>query len=201
LENKIGDSIQTNLAIASRLADMYQLPVPVRSVDPSQNPAELRDYSRGLVFQLVDAILKIPKYARDFDARIRSDITLSCLLAKLEDEKNEVRRVSTLERMSVLKTNAKMTDIERQTNVELGKIGMAPVIVTLEDRDIFARRDEEEREDLEFEVGVGLVQDNAFDEGNAYNDADDGDYGDLPGRFAGRDVDIPGFGDDAERSI
>jgi hypothetical protein len=61
--------------------------------------------------------------------------------------------------------------------------------------------EEEDVEDLEAEVGVGLVQDNALDEGQAAPNADHGDYGDLPGRFAGRDVEVPGFADDGERGI
>lgn len=201
LEGRIGDSVQTNLAIASRLADMYQLPVPVRSVDPTQNPAELRDYARGLIYQLVDAILKEPKYARDFDKRIRSDITIMCLLSKLDAEKQEVRRVSANERLTYVKINAKMTDLERETNTELVKIGMGPVLITLEDRDLLSRREEQEVRQLEEEVGVGLAQDDGLDDGQPAPNADDGDYGDLPGRLAGRDAEVPGFNNAMERSI
>ena len=201
LDKRIGDSVQTNLAIASRLADMYQLPVPVRSVDPTQNPAELRDYARGLIFKLVDTIMKTPKYSRDFNARVSSDITLVCLLAKLPDEKNEVRRISAKERLSYVKLNAKMTDLERETNTELVKIGMGPVLITLEDRDILARREEEDVRELEGEVGVGLAQDNGFDDGIPVENADNGDYGNLAGRFQGRDAEVPGFADDQERGI
>jgi hypothetical protein len=201
LKGKIGDSVQTNLAIASRLADMYRMPIPVRSVDPNQSPAELRDYARGLVYSLVKAIMSVAATSRDFNERVQSDITLMCLLAKLDEEKKEVRKISANERLSYVKINAKMTDIERETNTELVKIGLGPVLITLEDRDILARREEEDVEDLEAEVGVGLVQDNALDEGQAAPNADHGDYGDLPGRFAGRDVEVPGFADDGERGI
>lgn len=201
LEKRIGDSVQTNFAIASRLADMYQLPVPVRSVEPTQNQSELRDYARGLVYQVVDAIRAIPRYARDFDDKVKSDITLMCMLSKLDDEKMEVRRVSANERLSYVRIGAKMTDIERETNTELVRIGLGPVLITLEDRDLLARREEEEVRELELEVGVGLAQDNGFDEGVVAPVADAGDYGNLPGRFQGRDADAPGFADDAERGI
>jgi len=198
---KIGDGIQTNLAIASRLADMYQLPKPIRQVDPTQNSEELRDYARGLVYELVDSIRKIPANVGDFDKRIRADVTLVTLLSNLEKEKKEVRRISASERLSYVKINAKMTDIERDINTQLVKIGMGPVIITLEDRDLLAKRDEDEYKEIDKEVGVGLPQNNALDDGNAYRNADNGDYGDLAGRAEGRDELVAGFADDAERGI
>ncbi len=201
LDGKIGDSVQANLAIASRLADKYNLPLPVRTIDPSQNPAELRDYARGLVYQVVKAIKDIPKYASDFNERTKADLTLMCLLANLDTEKNEVRRVSASERMSYVKGQAAKTDIQREIDTELVRIGMGPVLITMEDRDLLARREEEDIRQLEEEVGVGLVQNNAYDDGIPYQNADDGDYGNLPGRFEGRDVDLPSFADDPERGI
>jgi hypothetical protein len=94
-----------------------------------------------------------------------------------------------------------MTDLERETNTELERIGMGPVLITLEDRDILARREEEDVRELEGEVGVGLVQNNALDDGIPYDNADNGDYGDLAGRAQGRDADAPAFGNDQERGI
>jgi hypothetical protein len=200
-EGKLGDSVQTNLAIASRLADMFELPVPVREVDPTQEPAELRDYARGLIYELVDMIRSTPALERVFDKRVRTDATLVTLLSNLDAERKEVRRISASERMSYVKINAKMTDIERDVNTQLVRIGMAPVLITLEDRDILALREEEERLELEREVGVGLVQEDGLDDFQPGANAAAGNYGDLPGRFPGRDVEIPGFADDPQNGI
>ena len=201
LAGKIGDGIQTNLAIASRLADMYRLPKPVRQVDLTQNSEELRDYARGIVYELVDSIRKVAANVGDFDKRVRYDPTLVTLLSSLEKEKKEVRRISASERITYVKINAKMTDIERDINTQLVKIGMGPVLITLEDRDLMAKRDEDEYKEIDQEVGVGLPQNNALDDGNAEPNADDGDYGDLAGRAEGRDEIAVGFADDAERGI
>lgn len=200
-EGKLGDSVQTNLAIASRLADIFELPVPVREVDPTQEPAELRDYARGLIYELVDMIRKTPTLERVFDKRVRSDPALVTLLSNLETEKKEVRRISAIERLSYVKLNAKMTDVERDVNTQLVRIGMAPILITLEDRDILALREEEERLELEREVGVGLVQEDGLDDYQPGANAAAGNYGDLPGRLPGRDAEVPGFADDQERGI
>jgi hypothetical protein len=40
---RVGDDYRASLMIASRLADMFRQPTPVRTVDPKQNAAELRD--------------------------------------------------------------------------------------------------------------------------------------------------------------
>ena len=201
-EKTLGDSVQTNLAIAGRLADMFQIPKPVREIDPTQDADELRDYARGLVYELVDMIKKTPALAREFDKKIRSDPTIVTLSSKLTTQKEEVSRISATERMAVLKANSKMTDIERDVNTQLTRIGMAPILITLEDRDKFAANtDEEEADQMEREVGVGLVQDYGLDDGEGRANAAAGHYGDLPGRFEGRDVNIPGFADDPERGI
>lgn len=200
-EGKLGDSVQTNLAIASRLADMFELPAPVREVDPTQDPAELRDYARGLIYELVDTIRKKPALEREFDKRVRADPALVTLLSNLELEKKEARRISANERLSYVKLNAKMTDIERDINTQLVRIGMGPILITLEDRDIFAAREDREREELESEVGVGLVQEDGLDDYQPAANAAGGHYGDLPGRFPGRDAEVPGFADDPERGI
>lgn len=201
LEGKIGDSVQTNLAIASRLADMYRLPQPIRSANPDQSAAELRDYARGLVNSLVMAILAIPKYARDFNERVKGDITLMSLVSKLDAEKKEVRRVSANERLEYVKRNALLTDIERDINTQLVKIGLGPVLITLEERDLLAKRQEEEDEMPDLERDVGLPQHDGLDEGVPAPNADGGDYGDLPGRLAGRDPEPNWFAADRERGI
>lgn len=203
-EKTLGDSVQTNLAIASRLADMFQIPKPIREIDPTQDPDELRDYARGLVYELVDMIKRSPALEREFDKRVKSDPTLVTLSSNLSAQKEEVRRISATERMSVVKANSKMTDIERDVNTQLTRIGMGPILITLKHRDKFAGytdEEEEEAEQIENEVGVGLVQNYGLDDGEGRANAAAGNYGDLPGRFEGRDVEIPGFADDRERGI
>ena len=195
------DQYQTNLAIASRLFDLTSTPNSIRSVDPKQNAAELRDLSQGLVAEAAAAIPRL-------DDLLKKDVALYTLLESPETVRANVNRIRAQERMKYVREMSKKSDDEREVIGDLLRIGLAPYIITNEDRETIAQEAEKIQDELrrmeqvDEEVGVGLPRDDQNEE-LYIGGADHGDYGDnqpLPNND-GRDYDQPWFGDDARTSI
>lgn len=192
---EIKDPYRTNLVIASRLADIAKAPLPVRSVNPDQNAAELRDLARGLVYEAVRG-----SKAGSVEDLVKKDVALFCLTADYTKQKAQALKIRATERLNYVQRMAALTDQEREINMELAKRGMAPILITLEERASFARQVEE----AETDVGVGLPQDLGDQgESNAAAGVDNGNYGDYVAVPVndGRDYADQSVLDDEETSI
>ena len=196
----IGDGYRTNLMIASRIADMTRTPLDIRSVNPEQKPAELRDIARGFVAE------SLQKQTRILEMRTK-DVALYTLLADYKEEKAQALKLRATERLKFVDEMAKRSDLEREVIGDLLKIGLAPYIITNRDRDLFARQAEQLQEQLqpvvEEDTGVGLPQDYT-DQGDVEVPmVDAGNYGDYTAVPVndGRDYTQPNLVDDAQRSI
>ena len=210
------DDFRTNLAIASRLADAFLLPLPVRTVDPRQNAAELRDLSQGMVYELLSTLQKDPAKVERLEQMKEKDIALVSLLSDPREQKAGVNRLRAQERLTFVDRMAQKTDQEREVIGDLLRVGLAPYIITNRDRALFAQeaealgrqiRVEDESFDVVEEVpeeGVGQPRD-FFDQGesNAAAGPDFGDYGDYTAepRNDGRDPEGYTLNDDPESSI
>jgi hypothetical protein len=212
------DDYHTNLAVASRLADAFLLPLPVRTVDPRQNAAELRDLAQGMVYELLSQIQKDPSKVERFEQMKDRDIALYALLSDPTEQKAGVNRLRAQERLTFVDRMAQKTDQEREVIGDLLRVGLAPYIISNRDRALFAQeaealgrqlRVEDEAFDVdralqETEDGVGRPRD-FFDQGesNAAAGVDFGDYGDYAAepRNDGRDPEGYTLNDDPESSI
>ena len=206
LKVTLGDDYRTNFAIASHLADTFQIPVPVREVSPTQKPAELRDIGRGLVLSVLNEIQKDPVKVAKLSELRSKDVTLYTLFADYREEKAQSLKLRATERLKFVEEMAKRSDLEREVIGDLLRIGLAPYIITNRDREIFARQAEQLQTELlvvDPEVGVGLPQD-FNDQGEVeVPQVDAGNYGDynaLPVND-GRDYRQTDFNDDSTRSI
>jgi hypothetical protein len=211
---RVGDSYRTNLLLASRLADIFRTPAPIRKVDPTQSADELRDVARGFVGeQLADIQTSAAKQMKLEEMRTQ-DIALYVLQADYKEEKTQANKLRATERMKIVDDLKKKSDTERELIQQLLSIGAAPYLVTRDDREMFAKeaerlqemvRAEEEEltglEETEGDVGVGLARDYGDDGDEDERGVDHGDYGDRAGLPAGRDYPVAAFGDDAGRSI
>lgn len=188
---QVRDPYRTNVAIASRLADIAKKPLPVRTVDPAQVSDDLRDLARGLVYE---AVTKLETPLGDL---VKQDVALFCLTAEYNVQKAEAQKIRATERLNYVKRMAQLSDQEREVNMELAKRGMAPILITLEERKGFARQ-------IESDSGVGFARDlEDQGESNAAAGVDNGDYGDyvaVPFRD-GRDYVEPSLWDDEDRGI
>jgi hypothetical protein len=213
---RVGDAYRTTLLLASRLADMFRQPSPVRTVDPTQNASELRDIARGLAFEQLADIKAVAAKQTQLDERRTQDVALYMLQADYTTEKSQANKLRASERLKIVDDLKRKSDTERDLIQQLMTIGAAPYLVTREDRAMFAREAEllqdriqaeedelnrEETEDDAAEVGVGLVRNGDDDGDEDERGVDHGDYGDRAGLPEGRDPYMAAYGDDAGRSI
>ena len=215
---RVGDQYRASLMIASRLADMFRQPAPVRSVDPTQNASELRDIAKGFAFeQLADINTAVAKQTKLEETRTK-DVTLYVLQADYKEEKKQANKLRASERIKIVDDLKKKSDTERELIQQLLSIGAAPYLVTKQDRFMFAheaellqdqlRADEDalnrqynEEEEQDAEVGVGLPRDGDEDRDEDERGNDHGDYGDYAGLPVDRDPLEAGLWDDQGRSI
>lgn len=209
----VKDQYRTNLAVASRISDMFLLKEPVREVDPSQSDDSLRDISRGLLVETLSKISNDATKRAKLEEQRNKDVALYTLLADYKDEKANVNKLQSAERMRFVQRMAQKSDTEREIIQDLLRIGLAPYVITRADREEMSReavrlqeevyRDETIVQEMDPEIGVGEARD-VFDQGDEpLAGTDNGEYGDylgMPGND-GRDHEQPNFGDDADRSI
>jgi hypothetical protein len=201
----------TNLTVASRLADAFLQPIPLRRLDPSESADVLRDACLGYLYQELNQIQSSAAKNNRLEQMKTTDVALYTLTAVYTEQKKEVNKLRAKERLTLVERLARKSDQERQDISELLQIGLAPYIMTNQDRVLFAREAERLSEQVradatreetqkDEDTGVGLPRD-FFDQGEG--DADRGDYGDYynqPGTD-GRDADQPGLGDDGNTAI
>ena len=210
----IRDAYVTNTTLASRLSDIFFLEEPVRTVDPTQSQAILRDVSRGLLAETLSQIQKDgAKRAKLEEYRTR-DIALYTLTADYKEERASVNRLVAAERMQFVQRMAQKSDAEREVIQDLLKIGLAPYIMTRQDRTEFAREAERLREEVyrdetaieraDADIGVGQPRDVGEQGDEPVAGIDHGEYGDYVGD--GDDGDAggerqPQIGDDERNTI
>jgi hypothetical protein len=207
---KLTDSWRTNILLATRLANLFGISIPTREVDTTQSSEDLRDYAKGLVYEVLQQIDDVEKVSN----ALKRDITLYALVSDIDSERSTVNSIRAMERKTFTDRMRNMSDKEREITQELLKIGAAPFVIITQDRKLFAQRAEDER-DLriarileqeiqidDIEVGVGDVRD--FEEqGEQQGDVDAGDYGDYEAVpfNDGRDYAQPQIYDDRNTSI
>jgi hypothetical protein len=189
----VKDGPRTNLLLATRLASLQRKALPIAEIDPTQSPAMLKSIAKGFLQEASQGYVGDPS----------KDVTLFCLLADYNKSKAEARKIRATERITYTQRMADFTDLEREVNMELAKLGMAPTIIDLAERTQMGRIDLSHLVD----VGVGLPQDTVeggdIAASNAGAGVDNGNYGDyeaVPFR-EGRDPYEATVLDDAETSI
>jgi len=215
IKYELGDGWRTNTILASRLADLFQLEIAVRTVDPRQSADDLRDIAKGYVYEVLRDIQSSPVKRKRFEELRQSDITLLMLSAQIDLELAAVNRILAQQRKTFVQRMAEKTDLEREIIDELKRRGMAPIIITTEDRELFASEIENELRPLrefvaeEAEVaeagdyGVGAPQVPEEEEEIGSRNIDGGDYGDLAPRpnADGRDPLVSSVLDDRTTSV
>jgi hypothetical protein len=202
----IRDTANANLAIASRISDMFGLEQPVRGVEPT------RDATRAVLAQTLADVQKDTVKRTSLEEQRNRDLALYTLTADYKAEKANANRLVAAERIRFVERMARKTDTEREIIQDLLKIGLAPYVITRSDREQLAReaerlreevyRDEEMIQEVDIEVGVGQPNDYMEQGEEGPRGADNGDYGDYLGMPRGEEVqDQPQLTDDQERSI
>jgi len=151
----VSEDWHTNVLIATRLASAFGLPAPVRTIDPGQKNDDLRDITKGYVYELTKEITKDPLTKTRLDAMKKNDIALLMLTADVKKAAEVTNTLKAKERITFTERFRMMTDADREITKELVDRGLAPYIITKQDRILFAREVAEEQEEKDEEVGVG----------------------------------------------
>lgn len=193
-------------AIAGRLLDLCRvqtsgIPSPVirklrtelEGLDPRLNKSQLRDAARGIAFSVIDEVSKVPALREFWATAIPADLSLKSMLRKEEDIKAEVRTLITAERETFKTRLGEKSDMERELIKQLLDIGLAPYVILLKDRQLFAQQLEDRvRPVTEPETNV---PEEGFQEVPNDNERDEpdqgerGDFGEMPNRpYEGDDI-------------
>jgi hypothetical protein len=210
-------NVHTNALIASRLGDAFRVQVSTRSVDPTQNAAEQRDLAQGLLRTVLASVQSDETKRTELLKMASRDVTLFMSLADYKTEQANVNKLRATERLTFVDRMSKKNDQERDTVRELLQIGLAPYIITTQDRGLFAQeaetlqdqiaRDRRRLEEFldedagDAEVGVGRPRDVDDQDDPPPGGADNGDYGDNAGLPEGRDQQQPQIYDDGEEGV
>jgi hypothetical protein len=171
----------TNVLIASRLATVFEMPMPVRTLDPNQKKDDLRDITKGYVYELIKEISKDPIKKTKLDAMRKNDITLVMLTADLAKEVATTNSLKAQERITFTEKFRAMTDADREITKELVDRGLMTAMITKEDRRKFAKKVAEQEAKENDEIGVGRPVDYE-DQGEVPitdDRVEDGNYGDY----------------------
>jgi hypothetical protein len=178
----------TNTLIAARLASVFGLPAPLRSLDPKQKADDLRDITKGYIFDIMKEINKDPIAKTKLNAMKEGDLALQMLMADVKKSKEVTNSLKAKERSTVTERLRMMTDAEREITKDLMDRGLAPYIVKTQDRLLFAKdvAEKEKENQVEEDIGVGRTVDDddlgilqlTEDQGQR------GNYGDFSGSNA-----------------
>jgi len=211
-------NVHTNALVASRLADVFRVPTKVRSIDPTQNAAEQRDLAQGVLRTVLASVQTDETKRAQLLKMASQDVALYMSLSDYKNEQASVNKLRATERLTFVDRMSKKNDQERDTVRELLQIGLAPYIITTQDRGLFAREAETLQDQVardrrrleEFlddegaagdDVGVGQPRDVDDQDDAPPAGADNGDYGDNAGRPEGRDQLQPQIYDDGEEGV
>jgi hypothetical protein len=185
------------LDIVSSLEFPVRYVIPYRqfatSLDTQKSPSLVRDAVRGMLYELFQSIKGEDKIIEGLRSAMNRDLNMRMILIKKEDAEKEVNVTRTKERETFKMRMRAMNDDQRDITKRLLDIGIAPFIITNEDREIFAREYNYEEPaiqqgntDPEFDEEVpeggftrrdGEDEDGVGDKGLPV-ETDHGDYGD-----------------------
>ena len=168
---------------------LRQLRNELESLDPSQNSSQLRDAARGIAYAILDAVGKIPALREQWSEILPKDLALKSFIRSSAALEGEVRSLVTAERESFKTRLGEKSDMERELVKQLLDIGLAPYVITLQDRQLFAQQLEERVRPID-PLGNPEVPEEGFQEVPTDAERDDadqgerGDFGDMPNRPA-----------------
>ena len=134
------------VSIAGRLLDLAkgvnvrELRTELRSLNPTANPSQLRDAARGIAFEVTQRVAGIPAVRERWAEVLPKGLALRAMLKTKEELEGEVRTLITAERETFKTRLGEKSDMERDLIKQLLDIGLAPYVITLQDRQLFAEQ-------------------------------------------------------------
>jgi hypothetical protein len=163
------------------------------------SPSLLRDVAIGFMYSLLKVISEdknVSGLDRLLQGAIRRDLVLRMMMTKRFEAEKIERGLRARERETLKQRLRKMNDTEREITKKLLDIGIAPYIITNQDREMFSKElNIQEEADV---VATGIVDENQPEEG--YNDTRDYVDDDLPPTETGQEMNVDD-GDYGDRAV
>jgi hypothetical protein len=213
LLNRILDVLSKESFSLEKLTEYRQISVFLQT---NINKSLLRDASRGVIYELIHEITTAKNKSGLLSAlntALQRDLVFSMILLTKEQATSQDSDLRTRER-ELFKTRMRnMNDTEREATKMLLDIGIAPYIITNEDREIFAKEYRLPDPEIQYDRDAqdadldrpeeGYNADRDLEDGDAAvvngveQQVDYGDYGDRREERVGRDYEtIQAFDDD-----
>jgi hypothetical protein len=162
-----------------------------------ENPSMLRDYFKGVLFEFLTLLTPALERA------IVTDIPMRSLLSTAAETRGTVEKLGAAEREEFKARLRRMPDAQREITKQLIDLGLAPYLITKNDRELFLRQMEGEEPEAEDnpltapglpEAAENIPEEGLHDErdvgpqgevpvnGNVELEYDYGDYGDARAR-------------------
>ena len=175
----------------------------MKTLDPTQKNDDLRDITKGYVFELMSEINKDARSKTKLNEMKKNDLTLMMLTADVKRAAEVTNTLKAKERITFTERFRLMTDADREISKELVDRGLAPYIITKQDRVVFAQQVAEQEQARDEEVGVGLpvgAEEQQAEFPVTEDAAERGNYGDLAAEpnGGGHDYEEPPFDYDEE---
>ena len=163
------------------------------------SPSLLRDVMLGFAYVLLGEVstnANVSGLERVLQGAIRRDLVLRMMMTKRFDAEKVERGLRARERETLKQRLRKMNDTEREITKKLLDIGIAPYIITNQDREMFSKEfNIQEEADV---LASGIVDENQPEEG--YNDTRDYVDDELPTTETGEELNVDD-GDYGDRAV
>lgn len=121
---------------------LKQYRTAISNLDMHKNQSVLRDIAKGLLYELSQEIAKDKNkvsLGKALDDALLKDVVMNMLLYTDEEARRIAEAARTKEREAFKRHMRSMNDTQREITKMLLDIGVAPYVITNEDREIFAR--------------------------------------------------------------
>ena len=132
------------------------------------NPSILRDAAKGLAYELIQSIDDSIK--KTVILRLQKDLVITMILITKEEATREESDLRTREREVFKQRMRQMDDSQREVTKMMLDIGIAPYIITNEDRELFAKEYNYSDPEAEYDRIIGEQDQDKPEEG--YNNVD-----------------------------
>jgi hypothetical protein len=165
------------------------------------NSSLLRDIAKGLLYELFEDISKdknVSSLKKTLDEAVNRDVVLNMIFFTKEEAERITDAARTQERDAFKKRLRSMNDTERELTKLLLDIGIAPYIITNEDREMFAREYNYPDPEHEYEEMMNQQDQTIPEEGNETRDFVEA--GDTPLNVNGEEMQVD-YGDYGDRAV
>lgn len=165
------------------------------------NSSLLRDVAKGLLYELFEDASKdknVSSIKKALDEAVNRDIVLNMIFFTKEEAERITDAARTQERDAFKKRLRSMNDTERELTKLLLDIGIAPYIITNEDREMFAREYNYPDPEEEYERIMNQQDETIPEGGNETRDYVEA--GDTPLNVNGEEMQVD-YGDYGDRAV